>query len=395
MRISTSMLYDNAMTEMQNRSSELLTLQTQMSTSKRVVAPSDDPIAAANALVISQAKSVNTQYTTNQGEANDALGLTENQLTGVVNLLTYVKEKAVQGANDSLNASDRKSIATDLRARFDELVAIANTTDPLGNHLFAGFQGNVKPFQGDVSSGITYVGDQGTRLVQVSSSRVMPVSNSGNDVFMNIPGMNGVFSTNATATNTGNAVIGAGSVVGVYSGHNYSLSFTSPTTFDLFDTTLGGPAILTGQPYASDTPITFSGIQVTIHGTPAAGDSFNVTPGGTTDVFSALKSLIGALEGGTAPQRNTLVQQALTKIDQTSDNVLRVQSSIGSRMNELDALKSVGSGSDIQYAATISRLTDLDYVKATTDLAQKQVALQAAQQAFAKTTNLSLFKFIS
>lgn len=52
MRISTQMLYESGTSQMMDRSSELQKLQTQIATGRRVVTPSDDPIAASSALMV-------------------------------------------------------------------------------------------------------------------------------------------------------------------------------------------------------------------------------------------------------------------------------------------------------------------------------------------------------
>ena len=84
----------------------------------------------------------------------------------------------------------------------------------------------------------------------------------------------------------------------------------------------------------------------------------------------------------------------MDRLDKSLDNVLRVRASVGSRINEVQSLDSMGSQADIQYQSTISRLIDLDYAQASSTLAQKQTALQASQQAFVQTTGLSLFKYL-
>ncbi|MCX9157949.1 flagellar hook-associated protein FlgL [Niveibacterium sp. 24ML] len=393
MRVSTSMIYDNGTTQFQNRAGDLLNLQQQVSTGRRVVAPSDDPIASSTALVVEQAKSVNASYSINRGAASDSLRIVESKLGGVNDLISYVKELVVQSGNGSLNAADRKTIAVDVRARYEALVGLANSSDPEGGYLFAGFQTNTQPFVGNIASGMVYRGDQGSRALQISDSRVIPVSNSGNEIFMDIPNLNGAFHTSAGATNTGAAVIDDGSVVGSYSGNQYRIDFTSPGNYDVYNVTLGGPPIASGA-YLSGTAIAFDGIQMSISGTPATGDTFSVDPGGYTDIFNTLKTFVGALENSSGPALNTQVLQTLGKLDKAQDNVLRVISSIGSRVNEVQAAESVGSQADVQYAGTISRLVDLDYAKASSDLAQKTTALEAAQQAFVKTTGLSLFNYL-
>ncbi|WP_417071099.1 flagellar hook-associated protein FlgL [Niveibacterium terrae] len=394
MRISTQMLYDSGTSRMMDRSSDLLKIQNQMATGRRVVTPSDDPIAASSALLVTQAKDINTQFMANQGAAKDALSSMEGKLDSVNDLLIYVKQRAIQSNVGTMTPADRQAIATDIRARFDELTALANSNDALGGYIFAGYQSDTQPFVGTLSSGVSYVGDQGARTLQVSSSRVMPVTNSGSEIFMEIPGVNGEFSTSALNSNTGTATIDGGSVTGSYTGDQYKITFSAPGTYDVVDTTTGA-SVVSGGSYTSGQPISFAGIQVTISGNPATSDSFSVAPGGSTDIFSTMKNLISGLEGPQGASFDSLLAQSLTRLDASQENVLRVTSSVGSRLNENESLESIGSQANVQYQATYSRLIDLDYAQASSDLMQKSTALEAAQKAFLKTTGLSLFNYIS
>ncbi len=63
MRFSTQMMYQQNMRGITNSQAEWMKYGEQMSTGKRVVNPSDDPIAASQAVVLSQAQAQNSQYT--------------------------------------------------------------------------------------------------------------------------------------------------------------------------------------------------------------------------------------------------------------------------------------------------------------------------------------------
>jgi len=76
------------------------------------------------------------------------------------------------------------------------------------------------------------------------------------------------------------------------------------------------------------------------------------------------------------------------------DNVLDVQASIGSRMNELDALSNVSESLDLHYQERLSDLRDLDYAAAISAFAQQKMQLDAAQSSFAKISGLSLFNYL-
>ena len=48
----------------------------------------------------------------------------------------------------------------------------------------------------------------------------------------------------------------------------------------------------------------------------------------------------------------------------------------------------------VQLSTMLSSIRDLDYASALTQLSQQQLGLQTAQQAFAQTQGLTLFRFL-
>ena len=195
MRISTNMIFDQSVGALQQQSASLLHTAQQIASGRKILTPADDPVASARALDVSQSRSVNAQFTTNQGYAEDALKLVEGQLTGAGDILQYARDRVLEAGNPALSDSDRRSIATDLRAQFDAMLAIANTRDANGDYLFAGYQSQEAPFSSTVG-GASYQGDQGSRTMQVSSSRFMPTTFAGEQVFGSEA--SGVFATLST-----------------------------------------------------------------------------------------------------------------------------------------------------------------------------------------------------
>lgn len=214
MRISTGMIFDLGVSAMNKQTASLLHLSQQVAAGRRILTPADDPVAAARALEVQQAQDITSQYTTNQSNAKSALGLSDANLSSVNDLLTRAKELTLEGANGTLSTSDRQSIANELSANFDQLMGLANSTDGTGQYLYSGYQGNTIPFAGSVTTGVTYAGDSGQRLLQVSASRQLGVSDSGSDIFQRIPNGNGFFATGLSVPNinTGTGVIDGGSV---------------------------------------------------------------------------------------------------------------------------------------------------------------------------------------
>ncbi len=402
MRVSTNGMYDSGTIAMLQQQDALIKTQQQISTGRRILTPAEDPIAAAQALNVSQAASINSQYSVNRGHALTSLGLVESTLQNITSNLQDVRQITVNAGNPTLNNTDRKSLAIELRGHFEALLGQANITDGTGNYLFSGFQDNTQPFT-HKGLNVQYNGDQGQRLNQVGPSRQIAVSNSGTDVFERIKNGNGIFATAANATNTGSGVINAGSVTAPASltGHNYEVTFSvsgSVATYDVVDTT-SGATLSSGNAFANNNTISFDGLQFSITGDPANGDKFTVSPSTNQSIFKTIGDLITALEapsngqpGGTQLTNN--LNSALQNLDNSLENILSTRASVGSRLQEIEALESMGEDFGIQYEQRLSELRDVDFAKAISDLNRQQVYLEAAQKSFATVTGLSLFDFI-
>jgi len=426
MRITSGMIYSAGVASMQRQAGALMHTQQQVASGRRILTPADDPVAAARALEVEQARDTNALFQTNQKTAGETLGLVEGQLVSLGDLIQNVRTLAVEGGNASLSDADRRSIAADLRQRFDELMGLANASDASGQHLFSGYMSDTTPFSGSVAGGVAYVGDEGQRLLQVSTSRQIAVSDSGNAIFMRIPDGNGSFATSVNAANTGSGVIDAGTVTdpalwnAAGNSRDFSIVFavtSGTTTYDIVDNASGNSLLTGAAPGAAPYPRVFTpgqaivlksqgaepafdyGARLVITGSPADGDRFGVAASSSQSLFGTLSNLITALEaGGGGGSGNALLANrigfALTNLDQAHENLLRVRAGIGARMNEIDALSNAGEDLALNYEAILSRLRDVDYSSALSQLSQQQTYLEAAQKSFLKVTGLSLFNYV-
>ncbi|MBW9400913.1 flagellar hook-associated protein FlgL [Leclercia sp. EC_58] len=180
MRISTQMMYQQNMRGITDSQSKWLSYGEQMSTGKRINRPSDDPIAASQAVVLSQAQAQNSQYTLARSFASQRVGLEESVLGQVTTALQSAQDKIVYAGNGSLSDNDRSSIATDLQGIRDQLLNLANSTDGNGRYIFAGYKTDAPAF--DQATGKYDGGDTPIRQ-QVDSARNMQISHTGQEVF--------------------------------------------------------------------------------------------------------------------------------------------------------------------------------------------------------------------
>lgn len=408
MRISTSTIYDVNVAALNQQQSKMLHTQQQVSSGRRILTAADDPTAAAQALELTQADSSTAQYAKNIEATQHLLSLSEGALQTVTTLLQDAQTITVSAGNiGSLSNSDRKTLANDLQSHLDDLLSLANSTDGIGNYLFSGFQGKTTPFV-NAATGTQYMGDDGQRLRQVNANRQLAGNDSGADIFMRIKNGNGTFVTQSPIANTGSGIISQGDVINsaLLTGHNYQIDFTvtgGATTYSVTDnSTLPAPTVLsTGNAFVSGQTISFDGLQFDIKGTPANGDLFTVVPSANVSVFKTISDLINTLNTPVIPgnvassaQVSAGVNLALNGLSRSLDNVLTVRASVGSRLNELDALKSTGDDLSLQYKQALSLLQDVDYNKAITELTQQNTSLQAAQKSFLQVMNLSIFNYM-
>jgi flagellar hook-associated protein 3 FlgL len=403
MRISTSSFYQRSQTAMNTQQDNLLRVQQQMGSMTKILTPSDDPISATRALGVTQSIALNAQYAATRAQAIQTLSLEENALQSVTTVLQDARTLVVQAGNGTLADADRASIASALQSTLDQLQGLANADDGNGQYLFAGFKSASPPFVKQSDGSILYAGDQGQRLMQVDVSRQMAASDDGRSVFQAVQSGAG-YVNSASLANTGTGVFSANAVVDATDpgfGQDFSISFPTAGTYQV-DTVPPGAVVSAGA-YLDGGTIQFGGVQVSISGAPAAGDSFSVATAKNAgaDIFGAIADAITALrkplDTGSSANRALFLNALSTankKITNSHDNVLTIRSSIGSRLQEIDALNTTGSNRDQFDKSHLSDLQDLDYATAISELYQRQTALQATQQAFIKIQKLSLFNFL-
>jgi len=309
MRVSTTLIFQQGLQNMLQKQSDLLDVQNQLSTGKRITTPSDDPSGASRIIDLNEALAQITQFGENASYATQQLNLEESALNSSTIVLQRVRELAVQAANTGVNdLQSETAIASEIQERLGELLDIANTRDENGDYIFSGFQSKTQAFTTDGAGNYFYNGDEGQLAVQIGSSRQVAASDSGADVFQRVRNGNGDFSVDANSTNGGSARISTGSVVlpAAFQPDDFSIVFdevvpaTLPDpsfTYSVFNNTTGSPVpVVAATPYNDGNVIAFNGLEVEISGEPVDGDIFTVQASRNQDVFTSLNNLVNSLE---------------------------------------------------------------------------------------------------
>jgi flagellar hook-associated protein 3 FlgL len=397
MRVTQNMEQAQFLTALNQLESNISTTQNGISSGLAFTTASENPVGAGLVAGYNQVLAQSQQYTANGQSATGSLNTEDSALTQLQNQLNSLRDLALEANNASESPADLSAIATQVQQIQGSILSLANTQDGEGNYIFAGYSTQTQPFT-QSATGATYNGDQGQRQVQIGAGQTVVVGDNGDLVFNQAKNGNGTFNVTAATANTGTGIIGATAVTDPanYVAGDYSINFTAPDAYQVVNS--GGTVVNSGT-YTSGQAITFAGMQVTLSGAPAAGDSFAVAPSTDQSVFTTVQNLANALQQSTATpagqtQLNNAIVSAINGIDQALNQTQTVQTSVGARLNTITTAQAVATTQQTQLQQSITNIQGLNYASAVTNLDSQNTTLQAAMEAFTQTEGLSLFKYL-
>ena len=410
-RVSTANQYDTALRNIGQRNTSLSNLQENLTSGKRVVRPSDDPVSAAQAeRAINRLARIQTEQRALETQRN-AIAQAESALGDAIGLMQNFRELTVSAGGGTLTPNDRATIANQLQGLREQIVEVANRKDTNGLPLLGALGSALAPFLGPLSTtpDYSFSGLPG----QTSSTGVtIPGMLDGDSAFMFNPQRDGVYNAAVSSIpNTRQLTTSAVTPVdkSLVTGDNYTITFsavgpgatpgTSTATYTLTNTTTGAiSAPVTVPDYPSDKPLTIAmtdvpGLSFTITGNPANGDTITLQP--SPSIFSTLDSAIRDIRD--APNSNAAIQavgQALANMDIGMERLHNMRGYAGELLNRADRITGDQEKRSIQLEGDRSRAEDLDMIKAISDFQNQQVGYEAALKSYAQVQKLSLFNFI-
>ena len=404
MRIATTTFYDNALYGIEQQRSQITKLEEELSTGKSVNAPSDNPAAFANGQRLQANINALGQYTSDNARLSDQLGLASKTLDAVLTTLSSVKSLALQAANGTANASNRAALAEQIQSAKAQLLSLANTRSGSGQYLFSGSMGLSAPFAEQPGGQVIYRGDGASGTLHSAPNSSVTSLLSGM-VFAAVPKGNGYGTVSAAGTNTGSAIAvmtgitSPASATAFRDGTSpYSISFSTVGSTLQYTVTQAGTPVTTGT-FSSGMTLSLGGISLRFDGTPAAGDSFSLSPSRPQSLFTTLDQLASALSQpvSTAAERSQNTQQldtVLNNLGQAYTGLLAQQSTIGVSMNALKETQTTNAMQQNSDTQTLASEVDANIPKVITALNERQSSMTAAMKAFAAVAGLSLFKYL-
>lgn len=142
MRITTKMMQNRSLNNLNTNKILQEKLTTQLSTMKKITRPSDDPVIAIRSLKLnSSLNRVDQYYEKNCKDAESWLQLTESAIKTTTDILTDMRKYIVQAAQGHLEPADRSAILENLSNFRTEIYATGNA-DSDGRSIFTGFRTN-------------------------------------------------------------------------------------------------------------------------------------------------------------------------------------------------------------------------------------------------------------
>ena len=139
MRITNQMMVNSTMANIQVNKKQVNTLETQLSTQKKINKPSEDPVIAIRALRLRSSLEQVTQYLNkNIPDADSWLKTTEGAVDEAVSVITDLYAYCEQGATDSYSPSERSTLAESLNKLRDAYYAEGDV-EYAGRYLFSGY----------------------------------------------------------------------------------------------------------------------------------------------------------------------------------------------------------------------------------------------------------------
>jgi flagellar hook-associated protein 3 FlgL len=190
MRITNAMRVADFLRYVEDRTSNMYNLQTQIASGYRLHRPSDDPVGVHQTLLLTEQISQNEQYTRNLENGLSRLSYTDNVMMEINDLIVDLSTLALEADNGDKSEEDLENMAIEAEQIIQQLVSLANSQYN-GVYIFAGQWTQTMPFEdsqepGGVTTEVILALDPplGDILRQIGPGDLVPINVAGDELFM-------------------------------------------------------------------------------------------------------------------------------------------------------------------------------------------------------------------
>lgn len=336
MRVTNKMLSNNFLYDMQNNLQNLKKLQGQLSSGKEISRPSDDPFKVARAMQMHTDISSNKQYNENIKDTINWLDQTDTGLNQLGKQFQRVRELMVSSGNAAYGSDERQKIKDEINGIVSNISQTLNASFD-GKYIFGGTRGTSKPVgvnEEENNNIITYKAADGSNL------------------------------TDADATMSERLVTEISQGVTV----EYNVTSTDILEFKYKKSNTSGEVNM-------DVKDILENIVKHLDGNIAKADG----SGWEQDTSAASDALMG---------------QDLDDMDAVINNILKLRSQVGAKMNAMDSAQEKNLDENLNLTDILSQTEDIDITEKTMQFATAQTVYIAALQTSAKVIQPTLMDYL-
>ncbi|EAS44536.1 flagellar hook-associated protein 3 [Photobacterium profundum] len=393
-RIANFHHYNSVSNDMNRQQIKVQENQQQLASGKRLLTAGDDPVASIYIQNFDQQNTQIDQSVKSITMARNRLNNEEAAITEVENLLDDAKRKSMMMVNGSLSSDDRVAHKQDMQGVFDSFMNLVNSRDESGNYVFAGTQYSQQPFFRDNNGDVAYVGDSYQRMAKIAPSVDVPINDAGDKLFLEVANPFGDYQPDYTLESGSLLLLSQAKNGNDADQSEYRVDFSTSsgsTSYELYQ----DGALVSTAPFDPHKGIQWNTLQVDLKGEIKDGDSIALNRQENVSVFDAFKRGIELSDSDVSDASATAeLHQVAEELAQGFKHINRARSEVGTRLQTLDRQEDMHQDFKIVMNEARGTLEDLDYATAVIELNQNMMALQASQQAFAKTKDLNLFNYI-
>lgn len=223
-RMATDQVSRNFLADLENDYRSLAKVQRQLSTGKRVMSPSDDPVGIALALGLRRDQGANAAWGRNIDDSLTWMDTTDRALGQALDVVQRAHELAVQGGNGTLSADSRALIAAEVETLKSQFVEVGNSSIG-GRFIFGGTATDRQPFDPGTETATLPINTnlmnrevaQGSVIsVNITADRLQDPPGATPDIFTTLDGLATALRNNDTA--------GIATALGQFSVHQDNIS---------------------------------------------------------------------------------------------------------------------------------------------------------------------------
>ena len=427
MQVSTKLFNDQQVRQFGKLTEDIQQKQEKISSGKAILRASDDPVVAANLSAAKEQEQLLSRFEENSYKAQLRLDASDKTINEAMSVMTRIAELATQARSPVFDGFSRKAILTEVQALRETLVDLANTKDANGESLFSGYKTDKQAYVRNPDGSVHYNGDRGVHTVQVSENVNVSTGLDGETVFGRVETANGrrsVFEIvdgvmasidplreiNEIATANRRAEI---SLKLPRQNQDWSFSLTGSLGSVQIEATLAEGAEekladainaksdqtgITAEFDPKTSKITMveeSSSTIVVQDIHIEGQEIANKDADYHMAFTTIDEY-GKQVGGTRilTDEDQLLGSGIENLLASIDHLSIQQAVVGAQMTKADIQADVIQSRKLAVSKDISAMGDADLAKLVTELQAQLTNRDAAQQAFAKIGQQSLFDYI-